>query len=138
MSEDMPFDGTDSFPSVQYAFFSKEGGQWVFRGSTVAGVHSLLEELLELADETDGPGLLSTIQSIKAAGLIKDATSSNTKSQGTSSSSSFPAWVLSEAAKVAGREVTESEITTGIAKSGRNAGKPWYKFGETWINPPRG
>lgn len=132
----MPFDGTDSFPSVQYAFFSKEGGQWVFRGSTVAGVHSLLEELLALADETDGPGLLSTIQSIKAAGLIKDATGSNSgggNRQGGSSNSSSgtPGWLEDKAQELGGKAVM-----------GEKNGRKWYavKVGDDmkWQQPPRG
>lgn len=138
----MPFDGTDSFPAVQYAFFSKEGGQWVFRGNNVASVHELLEELLTLADETDGPGLLSTIQNIKAAGLIKEATGAasggNRQQSSSTGTGDFPGWVMAEAAKVAGHEVSASDIKTGIAKTGRNAGKPWYKYGDTWLNPPRG
>lgn len=135
----MPFDGTDSFPAVQYAFFSKEGGQWVFRGNNVASVHGLLEELLSLADETDGPGLLSTIQSIKAAGLIKEATGSansggnrqNSSSGGSGGGSGIPGWLQAKADDLGGEP-----------KTGTKNGRTWYavKVGDDmkWQQPPRG
>ena len=139
MSDDDFEAGT--YPAVQYAFFTPEGGQWVFRGDTVADVHAAINELLTLVDETDGPGLLSDIQQLKAAGVLKEGTNpAQNKGGGGSSAaaSGFPDWVLTEASRIAGRAVDPSEIKQGIAKSGRNAGQPWYKIGDEWINKPRG
>jgi hypothetical protein len=136
MSDDMPFDEGNSFPSVQFAFFSKEGGQWVFRGTSVADVHELLNELLALADETDGPGILSTIQSIKAAGLIKDAAGGGTKQSGSSGGSSsggngIPAWLQARADELG-----------GDPKTGTKNGRTWYavKVGDDmkWQQAPKG
>jgi len=148
MSDDLPFDGTDTkYPRVQYAFFTPENGQWVFRGDTVAEVEELLSEFLSSIDETEGPGILSTLLQIKAAGLVKEATSKapaarSGGSNPTASSGEFPDWVYSEAKKTLGRDPNPGEIKTGVAKSGRNAGKPWYglKDGDNmiWLNQPRG
>lgn len=129
---------SDSFNAVQYAFFTPEGGQIVIRTNTFADLQAHLDALLEAVDETDGPGLLTTIQQVKAAGLIKEATSRATSSGGSTSaaaSGSLPPWVLPEASKLMGREVTADEI-----KSGNYKNKPgkWYKVGDTWVNQPRG
>jgi hypothetical protein len=127
------------FPAVQYAFFTPEGGQWVFRGDTVEDVSVQISDLLAAVDETDGPGLLSDIQALKAAGLLKAGANPAQKGgSAAAASSDLPAWVLPAAAKIVGREVTPDEIKTGIAKSGPKAGQPWYKIGDTWVNQPRG
>jgi hypothetical protein len=132
-----------SFPAAQFAFFTPEGGQWVFRGDTVADVHAAINELLTLVDESEGPGILSDIQLLKAAGVLKEGSNPAQNKGGGSApaaggSGGYPDWVLSEATRIAGRTVEASEIKTGTLKSGPRVGQPWYKIGDEWINKPRG
>lgn len=138
MSDDDFEAGT--YPAVQYAFFTPEGGQWVFRGDTPADVRASIIDLLTEVDETDGPGLLADLQQLKAAGVLKEGMNPASAKGGASApdSGNLPEWVLTEASRVAGRQVSAGEIKQGIAKSGRNAGQPWYKLGDEWINKPRG
>lgn len=129
------------YPPVQYAFFTAEGGQWVFRGDTVPHVRAKINELLDEVDETDGPGMLSDLQALKAAGVLKDGMNkaANKPAGGPAAADSggLPAWVLPEASRVLGRPVEASEVASGLSKSGRNVGKPWFRVGDTFVNPPR-
>lgn len=127
-----------TYPPVQYAFFTAEGGQWVFRGDTVADVQTLLTELLDAVDESEGPGILTDLQALKAAGVLKEGKNPAQNNSGGGSSggdSSLPSWVLTEAAKVMGREVSADEVKSGQYK---NKAGTWYKVGDNWINQPRG
>lgn len=131
----------DGFPAVQYAFFTAEGGQWVFRANSVPEIRAKINELLDEVDETEGPGMLADLQALKAAGVLKDGMNkAANKAAGGSApadSGGLPAWVLPEASRVLGRPVEASEVATGLSKSGRNVGKPWFRIGDTFVNPPR-
>ncbi len=145
MSDDFPFDGSTSFPGVQFAFFTVEGGQWVLRGNTVADVSRHLDDLLAAVDETEGPGLLSTVQQLKAAGVLKEGMSKPVNTGGNAAAApagGFPDWVVSEATKALGRVPGDGDIKTGIAKTGPKAGQAWYAVEvngqRNWLNKPRG
>jgi len=134
----------NGFPAAQYAFFTTEGGQWVFRGNDPAEIHDQLVALDELADETEGPGIQTTIRSLADKGILK-AGANPAQNKGAAGAAApaaaaggLPDWVIPVATQIAGRAVDPSEIKSGIAKSGRNQGQPWYKFGDTFINKPRG
>lgn len=130
------------FNATQYAFFDSNSGQWVFRGNTVSDIEGHLEELLEAIDETDGPGLLTTLKSLKEAGIMKEAAVATAKGAAASArpaadTGDIPAGIIAEATRIAGRQVDPTEIFRGIAKTGRNAGKPYYKFNDQFVNEPR-
>lgn len=126
------------YNKFQYAFFTPEGGQIVLRADSASDLKNGLDELLAEIDETEGPGLLSTIQAIKAAGLIKEVTSKGTGNAGTggnggsrSSGDNKPQWLLDKAQELGGE-----------ARMGTKNGKTWYavKVGDEmkWQNAPRG
>lgn len=132
-------EATEGFNAFQYSFFTPEGGQIVLRANSATELHGHVDALLDAVDESEGPGLLTSIQQLKAAGLIKEATSRASASTGggqsaPTSSGDLPPWVLPEASKIAGRQVEASEI-----KSGNYKNKPgkWFKLGDSWVNQPR-
>lgn len=139
MSDDDLDVGT--YPRSQYAFFTVEGGQWVFRGENPAEIAEQISELLALVDESEGPGLLSDLLLLKAAGVLKEGNNPAQKGGGGASSSgggNLPDWVLPQASKMAGREVQAHEIKSGEYKGGPKFGQThWFKLGDDWVNKPR-
>src|SRR5690242_4948062 len=109
------------YNKFQYAFFTPEGGQIVLRADSASDLKNGLDELLAEIDETEGPGLLSTIQAIKAAGLIKEVTSKGNaggnSSGGRSSgnSSNVPQWLQDKADELGGEP-----------KMGTKNGRTWF------------
>jgi hypothetical protein len=133
----MADENLSGYNRFQYSFFTPEGGQIVVRADTASELKGSLDDLLAEVDETEGPGLLSTIQTIKAAGLIKDVASKSSGTSGgqsasrSSSDSSMPQWLVAKA-----------EELGGTPRMGTKNGKTWYavQVGDkmNWQNAPRG